>query len=311
MMQSDYDPRRARAKRPMPMWWDAFHRDTQHLQADEVGAYMMILGAMWRSVDCSLPNDKKTLSLIARVSPAVFKKRIGPKVLALLDVTETEVISWRLRKEAFYTEISCTKQHCKKTGNDSANILKSLGWGLTTDGTTVKPRIQPTQLPNNPTVKKESPSDSCRSEKGSGDFSSLFGDPEETPLPDDAEIGFQEFNSMAERAGLPKAQLFTDSRKKAMKARLKEAGGLDGWRVCLDKTEASDFLTGKATGWKANIDFLLSLKSFAKIMEGNYDNDRNSNPTGGTGGTDPRRRDPHLQQMAGFAAVADRGRSNR
>lgn len=310
MMQTDYDPRRARAKRPMPMWWDAFHRDTQHLSADEIGAYLLMLGAMWRTLDCSLPNDPRKLSMISRVSQKLFKSRIGPAVLPLLQVTESHISSQRLQKEAHYVEISVTKQHCRKTGENPDNILKLFNVGLTADSPRILPREQPTQQPNNPTVKKETSSKSCHQGKNGENFLSLFGEPEENELPDDAEIALQEFNQMAERSGLPKAQVFSDSRKKAMQARLKEAGGLDGWRSCLEKIEASDYCTGKKNGWRASIDFLLSPKSFAKIMEGNYDNDRNSNQNGQFRGSNPQRRDAHFQQVAGFAAVADRGRPN-
>ncbi len=40
---SEFNPQRARTKRPLPLWVEAFHTKTRHLSADEIGAYMMIL----------------------------------------------------------------------------------------------------------------------------------------------------------------------------------------------------------------------------------------------------------------------------
>lgn len=80
------------------------------------------------------------------------------------------------------------------------------------------------------------------------------------------------YNAMAEKAGLPKAQLLTDKRRKSLAHRLQECGGIDGWRAAMDKVAASAFLTGKKTDWRADFDFVLQAKSFTKIMEGSYDN---------------------------------------
>lgn len=84
---------------------------------------------------------------------------------------------------------------------------------------------------------------------------------------------FSAYNNTAQRAGWPKVQSFTADRRKALKARLKECGGLSGWTLALEKAEASDFLcsrTGKT--FSASFDFLTQKKSFTRLMEGNYDN---------------------------------------
>lgn len=78
------------------------------------------------------------------------------------------------------------------------------------------------------------------------------------------------WNGMADRAGLSRCQKLTDGRKAKLLARLKDAGGLEGWYVAMGAIEESAFLTGKTTDWKANIDFALRESSFVKIMEGAY-----------------------------------------
>lgn len=85
------------------------------------------------------------------------------------------------------------------------------------------------------------------------------------------------WNDLASRVGLSACQKVTDGRKSALMARLKDAGGIEGWKAALEKIESSDFCTGKKTTWKANIDFVLQESSFTKLMEGAYDN--HSKPT--------------------------------
>lgn len=119
---------------------------------------------------------------------------------------------------------------------------------------------------------------------------------------------FSIYNETAERAGIPKAQRLNPAREARLAARLREAGGLDGWKAAMDKLEASDFCTGRKNGWKANIDFVLQESSFTKLMEGNYDNGprNNGNPGSGAAGSN---------QLEGFSRAAEnlarKGHGNR
>lgn len=85
------------------------------------------------------------------------------------------------------------------------------------------------------------------------------------------------WNAAAERIGLPVAQRLTDPRRKCLKARLSESGGLDGWAAALAKVEASSFLTGKTgrgnghENWRCDLDFILRQAKFTKLMEGGFD----------------------------------------
>ena len=102
---------------------------------------------------------------------------------------------------------------------------------------------------------------------------------------DDAVLGW---NSL----GLTQVQKLSPSREVLLRARLKDVDGLDGWNVALDKIEASDFLSGKKTDWKANFDFVIKDSNFTKIMEGNYDNGTHTTNTKNKGLTP----DEELQQ---------------
>lgn len=80
------------------------------------------------------------------------------------------------------------------------------------------------------------------------------------------------FNRMAAEVGLPEAQGLSRKRRLALKARLRDCGGIVGWRIAMDRVRASPFLRGdNDRGWRASLDFLLKAESFAKLMEGAYD----------------------------------------
>ena len=90
--------------------------------------------------------------------------------------------------------------------------------------------------------------------------------------PDDIEIAFDLWNELAERTDLSRCSSRNDKRRKAIKLRLEEAGGLEGWKFALSKIEANSFLLGQNdNGWRASLDFLLQPSSFAKVIEGQYD----------------------------------------
>lgn len=90
------------------------------------------------------------------------------------------------------------------------------------------------------------------------------------------ELAFAAYNELAERIGLPRANLLTKARKTALTARLKDCDGPEGWRAALAKVEASSFLRGERNDFRADLDFLLRRKSFIRLMEGSYDDRPNT-----------------------------------
>ena len=77
---------------------------------------------------------------------------------------------------------------------------------------------------------------------------------------------------------LPTLVKLTDSRKRQIKARLKN-NSFDDFKKVFEKAEASDFLKGLKNSddrdWKANFDWLMKENNMIKVLEGNYDNDPN------------------------------------
>lgn len=99
--------------------------------------------------------------------------------------------------------------------------------------------------------------------------------------PDDADLleaAFQDWNTLADHAGLPKATTLNVKRKAALRQRLKECGGREGWQDALRLIRQSAFLMGENdSGFTATLDFVLQASSFTKLREGNY-NRRGNGP---------------------------------
>lgn len=95
--------------------------------------------------------------------------------------------------------------------------------------------------------------------------------------PDDVLHAFDAWNDLAKSLDLAQAQVLSPDRRKAIKARLRECGGMTGWHEALSRIRASPWMQGKsARGWKADLDFILSPKKFRRLMEGGY---ASSDPT--------------------------------
>ena len=97
--------------------------------------------------------------------------------------------------------------------------------------------------------------------------------PSEQPPDDDpVEQAVAIYNAIAPNAGWPKADRVTPQRRQSLRARLRDCGGLDGWRQAMERAARSAFLRGENDrGWRASLDFFLQAKSFTKLMEGAYD----------------------------------------
>jgi uncharacterized protein YdaU (DUF1376 family) len=82
------------------------------------------------------------------------------------------------------------------------------------------------------------------------------------------------YNDAAQEVGWPVVRMMSPNRSKAMKARLRQIGGLDNWRIVVQKAKASDFLCGRTpkpwTGF--SFDWLVKQANVAKVLEGNYAN---------------------------------------
>lgn len=77
------------------------------------------------------------------------------------------------------------------------------------------------------------------------------------------------FNAIC--VSFPSVKAISESRKKAIKARLKSYS-VDDFTTLFEKAEASSFLKGKNNkNWSATFDWLIKDANMAKVLEGNYD----------------------------------------
>lgn len=70
---------------------------------------------------------------------------------------------------------------------------------------------------------------------------------------------------------LPAVKKMTPARKKKVESILKDYTEADLLEA-MNRVEASDFLSGRNGGWKANFDWLINQNNFVKVLEGNYEN---------------------------------------
>ncbi|MBA9067191.1 uncharacterized protein YdaU (DUF1376 family) [Methylobacterium sp. RAS18] len=82
----------------LPLFTDAFIADTGHLNAQQTGAYLMLLMVAWRSPECRLPDDDDKLARWARVDRRTWS-RVKPAVMEF----------WTLR-DGFWTQKRLTQE---------------------------------------------------------------------------------------------------------------------------------------------------------------------------------------------------------
>lgn len=108
------------------------------------------------------------------------------------------------------------------------------------------------------------------------------------PLPSSQTKKAQEivslYNSIC--TSFPRCTKLSESRKRAVLARLNSGVTSADFQAVFEKAQRSDFLRGKnARNWSANFDWMVKDSNLAKILDGNYDNKPDN--TGTFGGTPP------------------------
>lgn len=158
-MSDQFDAKSARTRQPLPLWAGAFERATKEQGPEIIGAYMLILMAMWEAKSCDLPDDEKHLAWVAKVSPTIWRRKYAPIIMPLLSVKNSRIFSEKLQENAEKTEEYCRKQHARKTGKNEPKPLKENNQTSTADATadqsTVNPPDQPKPLTINIDKKEE------------------------------------------------------------------------------------------------------------------------------------------------------------
>ena len=226
---------------------------TMDLTTEQHGAYLLILMTMWQH-DAKLPNDPVKLARIARMTPAKFRP-VWDEISRFFLVEGDKITNPRLTKERKKAAEKSTKRAAAGRAGGQAKALKD----------------NEARLANAMPMPQHSPDTRVQKEEEDTDVS-LSG-ASHRPL-DDISKAVHDYNDAAERTGWPKVQKMTDARRRALRSRLKDCGGNDGWKAAMGRAEASDFLCGRsANPWTGfGFDWLAKPSNFTKLMEGNYDN---------------------------------------
>jgi len=111
----------------IPLFPDAYHRDTTHLTTEEHGAYLLLLMAAWGSDDCSLPHDERRLAALVKMPVAKWRK-LAPTVLEFWTIEKGRISQKRLTKEWHYVQ-----QKSEKARASIASRWEKNGYERNTD----------------------------------------------------------------------------------------------------------------------------------------------------------------------------------
>lgn len=244
----------------MQMYWADYFGDTRRLSCEQHGAYLQLLGSMWLEGG-SLPNDDKLLAKITSCTPARWAK-IKAVVLKFFTVNEDTITQRRLREELERAQEKSIIRAVVGSRGGKANALKRQEVGVAI--ATGLPQHLP-ELDIEPPVVPQ----------GTGELFGPPAPPAEPPPVDVIRAAVDLWNEVAARNDLPTCRTMSEARRKSIRCRVADAGGLDGWRTAMAAVEASAFLLGQLPGarWRATLDFVLQPSSFAKLLDGNYGKD--------------------------------------
>ena len=117
----------------------------------------------------------------------------------------------------------------------------------------------------------------CKTNNKTNVSSADIEEDKEIELEKDKEIKRTDYQQIADLyneicISFPRLKSLSDSRKKAIKARL-NTYSVDDFKTLFEKAEASDFLKGKNDrNWSATFDWLIKDSNMAKVLEGQYAN---------------------------------------
>lgn len=85
------------------------------------------------------------------------------------------------------------------------------------------------------------------------------------------------WNDLAAKHGLPICEVMTDRRRSAIRARFNEYD-LDAIHRAIDAVFVSSFCLGRKKDFRADFDFVFQAKSFGRLIEGSYSDERSDQP---------------------------------
>lgn len=237
-----------------------FEAKTSHLTLEEDGAYNRLLRICWMTSGCTIPDDDAWIMRRLRVDQETFDSVVRVVISEFFTSEKGRLSNAKLNRIFVETNGAHEKRVLAGSKGGKAKALKVNNF--TISNAVAKPK-QPEPEPE-PDIREESTNVLLQSAP---------------PAIDEIAQAVSAYNATAARVGWPSVQKLTPARRTAVRGRLKDAGGGEGWGIALAKAEASPFLRGERGGFSCTFDFLSKQANFTKLMEGNYDERDNSKAT--------------------------------
>lgn len=221
---------------------------TRGLTAAETGVYITLIAHMYeREGPISMPLDR-------------MARMCGATVTNLKSALETLVSEGKLIEvDGGYwskrVECECQKRSAKR---ESAKSSAAARW---------EKSVEKQRKPDANAMRAQCETDANQNQNQNQNI-----EPNGSMAASPAASAIEAYNKKADMTGWPKVQAMSKPRLSAMSARLKDAGGMDGWESALDRAAASDFLCNRTGKFTASFDWLTKPANLAKLIEGNYDN---------------------------------------
>lgn len=245
-------------------WYKAYPRDfiegTIGMPFELKGAYRLVLDLIYMQGG-NLPDDPRYISGLLGCSI----RRWNSMRLQLVEMGKLQVNGELLTNYRAVTEVETLAKLQRKQAENASGSRKNKDLQKPRPDHT-EPDTEPEPDSKIPVLSEQSPTDEVRD-------------------------AFDCWNNAAKAHGLSVAQKLSKKRRAAIGARLRECGGIEGWRAMLEKLAASPFLLGdNDRGWKADLDFVSTESKFTKLIEGGYDRGPGkANGAGGGRGAEPSR----------------------
>ena len=229
---------------------------TRGMSAEETGVYITLIARMYEMAGPIEHDDDRLTLLCGCKSKAAFKKCLSHLMKeGKITVVDGELYNDKVQK--IIKEVTGKSSKAK----DAANAR----W---------KKKPNKNNGGNDANASSEHMPDGChpkpKKEKELSNDSSKKADA--FPTNSDLAEFVREWNSFAKQNDLAQVQKLTDTRKRHLKARLKDCGNLQDTIHILHQTATSAFLMGQnKRGWKMDFDFFVTESRFTKIAEGAYD----------------------------------------
>lgn len=275
-----------------PLYPADFEADTSHLTMLEDGAYNRLLRLCWMTAGCSLPDDEEWIMRRARARSEEEREAVRVVLAEFFVKRRKRVLNKRLYEE--HNRAKNRSAKLRENGSKGGRPRKALKENEKEKATANQ---QQSNSPHNQSQNQ------IHKEEVDANASMPIKPPDRLPRADLAEA-VEVFNEQAVRSGWPTVQRLSEARSRALRARLSDAGGLDGWRHAVERAGQSQFISSQFRGF--GFDWMVKQQNFTKIMEGNYDDRDRPNSELRNPGAVPGASRPGRGAAEAFAAVAER-----